>query len=98
MAEIEPWSNIAETVLVIVKNSSPNRLSAVCRPTVGCLSADKWPAVGRQILDNVQAICQLFVGRQLVMCRQHVSNVLVSGRWFTFRFFLDFFKCRSQDV
>ena len=65
---------------VIVKNNSPNLLSANCWPSVGRQLADRRPTVCVMFEAKVLADCRPAVGRQSVTWWQPVSNVSVTCR------------------
>ena len=65
---------------VIVKKSSPKNLLADCQLTVGRLSAVCWPSVGLQTADRFSPKHRLSVGRQSADKRPTVGDVSVRCR------------------
>ena len=63
-----------------VKNSSPKKLSADNRPTVGQQSANCWPIVGQLSADcRLPPFTKIFY-QQSADCWPHVSNLLAKCR------------------
>lgn len=80
------WKRKSIHSWVIVKNSSHpptvGRLTVNCQPTVGRLLADSWLTISLLQSANKQpTVLVKIVGWQLAICRPTVGKLLVTFRW-----------------